>query len=514
MTNIDVMNSVSNFFINSMLLTDGYKLGHKLMYPKGMTKLYSNFTPRSNKHFPEAANGVLVFGTQYFIKKYLIDDFNNNFFNQPKELVVETYKKLLKGFLGEEMAEQIGTKHIEELHDLGYLPIQIKALPEGVMCPIGVPVLTITNTHPDFAWLVNYLETLISTSLWKPMNNATIADIFKREVIRHAKATGMPLDDNLDFLCHDFSMRGMSGVEDAAVSGMAHLVSFSGSECIPGILATQYYYGAEDNVAGSVAASEHSVECTNATDETEIPNDEKYFKHMLEVFPRGVVSIVADGYDYWKFISEIVPKYKMEILQRNGRVVIRPDSGDPVKIICGDPNSDDPIVRMGSYEMLWNTFGGTINKKGYKVLDTHIGLLYGDSINIKRQREIYAQLEKKGFCASNLVLGIGSFTYNMSTRDNLGFAMKATYCEVDGKPIEIYKDPKTVIGMPKKSLRGLLQVDYPVDNKFAVKDKCTKDEESTGALLTTFKDGKLITFVPFTIIRFTAKENLIANENN
>ena len=519
MTNINYNNdSVPTVLLNALLYTDGYKLGHHTMYPKGMTKLYSNFTPRANKYFPEADKGVVVFGIQYFVKKYLINAFNNQFFNQSREWVEKTYSDLLSSFLGDKVKEKIGIEHILNLHDKGYLPIELKALPEGSYCPIGCPVLTITNTDSSFAWLTNYLETLLSTELWLPMTSATTADVFKRELVRHAKKTGFynPKDmTNLNFLCHDFSMRGMSGVDAAIASGMAHLTSFVGSETVPAIKMLEFYYGANPKnelVAATVPATEHSIECSNATDMNGNPDDEVYFVNMLNTFKDGFISIVADGYDYWNFISKIVPKYKMQILNRNSdgksRVVIRPDSGDPVKIICGDPDSDDPIVRMGSYELLWNTFGGTINEAGYKVLDPAIGLLYGDSITIKRQKEIYAKLEEKGFAATNLVLGIGSFTYQNRTRDSLGFAMKATYCEIDGVGKEIYKDPKTVTGMPKKSHRGLLMV-VEENGQFKVIDRVTKEQESgkeqessfKNELQTVFKDGKLVKEVTLSDIR-------------
>jgi nicotinamide phosphoribosyltransferase len=489
---------VNGILINSMLLTDGYKLGHKTMYPDNMTKLYSNFTPRTNKHFPQATHGAVVFGIQYFIKKYLIDEFQNNFFMRPKNVVVDEYYNLLLGFLGKEVADRIGTQHIADLHDLGYLPIKIKALQEGTYCPIGVPLLTITNTNPKFAWLTNYLETLISNSLWKLINSATTADVFKRELMRHAMKTGFynrQDTSNIDFLCHDFSMRGLSGIDDAVCVGMSHFTSFSGGETLPGIIGAEYYYGADNTktpFAGTIPATEHSIECSNATDFDGNPDDERYFVEMLKKFPNGFISIVADGYDYWNFISKIVPKYKNEIMARNGRVVIRPDSGDPVKIICGDPEAEDPIVRMGSYEFLCKTFGGTFNKKGYFELDSHIGLIYGDAINMKRQAEIYKQLEDKGIAATNLVLGIGSFTYQCSTRDGLGLAMKATYCEIDGKPKEIFKDPKTTIstGMSKKSLRGLIKVDYDDQYKLVAHDRVTPEEENKGYLTTVFEDGR------------------------
>lgn len=510
MTNVNsnTPNGVQHLLLNALLFTDGYKLGHHLMYPKGMSKLYSNFTPRANKYFPEADRGVVVFGIQYFVKKYLIGAFNEHFFNLSEEEVRSSYMSLLESFLGPDTAAKVGIDHVVELHRLGYLPIELKALPEGSYCPIGCPVLTITNTDDDpsnsrFAWLTNYLETLLSTELWLPMTSATTADVFKRELVRHAKKTGFynPADfSNLDFLCHDFSMRGMSGAEASIMSGMAHLTSFAGSETVPAIKSCEFYYGAnpqKELVAATVPATEHSIECSNATDMNGTPDDEVYFKNMLETFKSGFISIVADGYDYWKFISEIVPKYKREIIMRNvdgaSRIVIRPDSGDPVKIICGDPTSEDPIVRMGSYELLWNTFGGTINSEGYKVLDPAIGLLYGDSITIKRQKEIYAQLEAKGFAATNLVLGIGSFTYQNRTRDSLGFAMKATYCEIEGVGKPIFKDPKTVTGMPKKSHRGLLMV-VRDGEEVKVVDNVTREQEASEAneLKTVFRNGELV----------------------
>lgn len=524
--------NATSLLVNAMLLTDGYKLGHITMYPKGITKLYSNFTPRSNKHFQQADKGAVVFGVQYFIKKYLVDEFNATFFNRPKNEVVEEYAALLKNFLGDAVANQIGTKHIEQLHDLGYLPITIKSLPEGEYCPLNVPMLTITNTHKDFAWLTNYLETLLSNALWKPINSATVADVFKRELIRHAVTTGFYNENdtsNIDFLCHDFSMRGMSGVEDTIVSGMGHLTSFAGSESVPAIIGANYYYKSGLNCAGTIPATEHSIECANAVGLDGQPDDEVYFKEMLERFPNGFISIVSDGFDYWKMIEEIVPKYKEQILNRDGRVVIRPDSGDPVDIICGLNSRDDLEFTKGvncmyyrqkgskdtnfstcsmgeyygTYEYLYNIFGGTINPNGFKILDSHIGLIYGDAINMKRQKEIYARLEKKDFAATNLVLGIGSFTYQCVTRDNLGLAMKATYCELEQVDEQgnttavkknIYKDPKTVVGMPKKSLKGLLCVDTTNDSSlvpYCVRDEVTEQDEQGGALEVVFTNGKI-----------------------
>ena len=488
--------------METILLTDGYKLDHRRQYPKGTEFVYSNWTPRSCGYYPQATEGAVVFGIQYMIKEFFIKQFNEGFFNRPKEEVVEEFANRIKSFLGEEAFKSIGTKHIEDLHDLGYLPIRIKALPEGSVCPIRVPALTFINTIPEFYWLTNYFETLISNTLWMPMTSATTARLFKKELIRHAKKTGYINDPNviLGFSCHDFSMRGMAGIEATVASGMAHLTSFCGTESIPALKACEEYYHASGMIGSTVPATEHSVMCAGGMDD----EYETFVRLITEVYPTGFVSIVSDTWDYWKVITEYLPKLKDTIMNRNGRVIIRPDSGDPVKIICG--LTDDEImeqsenweeedmiptyIKKGTYEIMWEIFGGTINEKGYKVLDPHIGLIYGDSITLERQAEIYKRLEAKGFAATNLVLGVGSYTYNYKSRDSLGFAMKATWCQINGEAHEIFKKPKTDSGT-KNSLKGLIKV-IKEDGVYKAIDQVSPEEEQTGELKTVFENGKLV----------------------
>ena len=470
----------------SILLTDGYKLDHRRQYPEGTEFVYSNWTPRSCQYFPEAHEGVVVFGIQYFIKEYLLDKFNKNFFNRPKEEVVEEFTRRINTFLG---PNQVGVEHIEALHALGYLPIEIKALPEGSICPIGVPALTIVNTLPEFFWITNYLETLMSSTLWLPMTSATSARLYKKRLMEHAIKTGFDKQPGLDFLCHDFSMRGMAGIEAAIMSGMGHLTSFTGSETIPALEAVEEYYHADADselIAGTVPATEHSVMCAGGMED----EFETFERLINETYPTGIVSIVSDTWDFWQVITDYLPRLKDTILARDGRVVIRPDSGDPVKIICGDPSADPGTPEFyGAYELLGNIFGTTLTENGYKVLNDHIGLIYGDSITLERQDQIYSQLEAKGFAATNLVLGVGSFTYQFKSRDSLGFAMKATWCQINGEAKEIFKCPKTDSGM-KKSLKGLLQV-YKEDGVYKVKDQVSKEEEKQGCLTTVFRNGVL-----------------------
>ena len=489
---------------NSILLTDGYKLDHRRQYPEGTEYVYSNWTPRSCQYFPEANEGAVVFGIQYFIKEYLIKQMNEGFFNLPKEEAVEKFSRRVNSFLGD---NQVGNKHIAALHDLGYLPIRIKALPEGTLCPIRVPALTFINTKPEFFWLTNYFETLISTTLWLPMTSATSARLYKKELLRHATETGFADQAGLDFLCHDFSMRGMAGIEAAVMSGMAHLTSFTGSETIPAIQAVEEYYNAdaeEELIAGTVPATEHSVMCAG-----KMEDEFKTFERLItEVYPSGIVSIVSDTWDFWKVITEYLPRLKDKIMARDGRVVIRPDSGDPVKIICGDP--DAPINSpeyYGAYELLGTIFGMTKTPNGYNVLDTHIGLIYGDSITLERQKEIYKRLEEKGYAATNLVLGVGSYTYQYKSRDSLGFAMKATWCQVNGEEREIFKDPKTDTGL-KKSLKGLIYVQEDIFGNIVAKDCADKMNEAHGLLKTVFEDGKLIKNFTLAEIRKNVNDTL------
>lgn len=792
---------------------DFYKADHKSQYPKGTEVVYSNFTPRSSRlanvireNYDEK---IIFFGLQYFIKDYLIKEWNDSFFNQPKDKVVAKYKRRMDTALGE---GAIDVSHIEALHDLGYLPIRIKALEEGSHVPIKVPVLTVVNTVPEFFWLTNYIETVMSCELWKPCTTATIAYQYRKLLDTYANITGA----NKEFCAlqgHDFSFRGVSGRKDAAVGGMGHLLSFVGTDTVSAIDAVEEWYNAdaekefigcsvpacydseteiltedgfikfseltadkkvaqylEDGSVSFVVPSEYynmpyegymvhwtndghssvdilvtpnhrmvrikedkfthelfeagdtsyknrkgysqrsylpvsgntsSKEYANMTpfeklkvafqadgsfpsredcyksgqirfslkkerkkdrlisllNECDLsytvsekdkrgyysfwinPNKDQVFQKnfdwvslnksvawynefitelgywdgcfknncvvysstnkqcidkiqaiaaisshkthikehldkrgnrkllysvvisnknklsganiqrkfveykgtvhcvsvpskmlivrrnnkvtvcgntehsvmcmgtdvgefdtfkrlVTEVYPSGIVSIVSDTWDYWKVLTEYLPALKQDILNRPvntiglSKVVIRPDSGDPVKIICGDPDGKTEPQVKGSIELLWDVFGGTINEKGYKELDSHIGLIYGDSITLDRAHQILDKLEKKGFASSNIVFGIGSFTYQYNTRDSFGFAMKATYGEVNGVGRELFKDPVTDSGI-KKSAKGLLRVEKENDN-FVLYDQQTWEQEKQGELKVVFENGELV----------------------
>lgn len=291
----------------------------------------------------------------------------------------------------------------------------------------------------------------------------------------------------------------MFGLEAAQMSGAGHLTSFVGTDSIPAIKFVEKYYGCDSLIGVSVPATEHSVMCMGGKE-----TERETIERLLEIYPTGILSIVSDTWDFWKVVTEILPEIKDKIMGRNGKLVIRPDSGDPVKIICGNPQGRNSWEVAGLIQSLWDGFGGTFNSKGFKELDSHIGAIYGDSITYERAEQILSKLETKGFSSSNIVFGIGAYTYQYNTRDTFGFAMKATAGIIDGKSIEILKNPKTDCGI-KKSARGQLKVFYE-NGKYVLYDRQSSSSESDlDCLKTVFIDGKLIKEISFDEIRDNLK---------
>lgn len=554
---------MSNFLMQ--LATDGYKLGHGPMYRKGTTVVGSNLTPRTDKiHRRNATafyDGKLVWiGGQAAVQE-LHENWERTFFTQPKAQVIEEYKEFLTGYLGRDLPT---TEQMAALHDLGYLPLEFRSLPEGYLVPMGVPVLTITNTLPEFFWLVNYHETPLSTSTWKAATNATIAREYRKICEHYLKLTGCYDAFTLSVMCHDFSMRGMSGIEDAARSGIGHLTQFIGTDTLPAITYAKGYYDATGMIGISVPATEHAVTSNNIISiqnemakgsyqfvtgqqrviaETMKKNNEDQrliaevmFVYVLitEIVPNGIVSNVSDTYDFWGMLTRGYPYLKEVIMAREGfgpqpgKLVVRPDSGDPVEVICGVARKDyierdgkfyrynvdngiDSIGEQlseaevkGAIAVLYETFGGTITETGHKLLDSHIGLIYGDSITTKRAEEILRRLAENGYAAANVVFGVGSFTYQCNTRDTFGFAVKATNSVINGEEVAIFKDPKT--DSKKKSAKGRLFVDldHELDGyPFSLEDNVSAEKEASPENMLTvfFRDGVFLKRVTLDEIR-------------
>lgn len=485
------------------LLCDFYKVSHREQYPAGTEKIYSTWTARSTR-FPNI-DKVVAFGFQAFIQEYLIEYFDKYFFGRPVQDVVDEYSRVIRSTLG---VDNPYTDHIRSLHSLGYLPLRIKAVKEGTRVPIRVPMLTVENTLPEFFWLTNYIETLMSCSLWQMSTSATLAYEFYQTLKRWAHETGGSYDF-IPFQGHDFSMRGMGSLETAKYSAAGHLLSFVGTDSIPGILFLEDYYGAnieKELVGTSIPATEHSVMCAYGQDELE-----SYRNIITKVYPSGFVSIVSDTWDLWNVLTNVIATLKPEILARDGRVVIRPDSGDPVKIICGDPLSDNPNAVRGVIEILWDIFGGSTNEKGFKELDPHIGAIYGDAITIDRANEICRQLAAKGFASTNMVYGIGSFTYQYNTRDTFSFALKSTYARINGVEQFLFKDPITDSGI-KKSQKGMVAVTQNGGWGLGYQDGLGEYERANFAnkdlLEDVFVDGELIRFERLSKIRARLNDTL------
>lgn len=476
-------------------LADFYKTGHLRMYPEGTEQVLFNFTPRSAKLSETPGEKVVFLGLQGLCKWLLIDLWDATFFDQPRDIVVNKYQRRMDSSLG---PGAVSAENMGKLHDLGYLPILIKALPEGSKVNIGVPLWTIESTHKDFAWVAGYLETQLSAESWKTITTATIAHAYRRLFEDAAEKTGIP-KEFIPWQGHDFSARGMSGCFDASQSGLGHLLSFFGTDTIHAIDYVENYYGPVTFTGGSVPASEHSVICMGGK-ETEIET----FRRLIKLYPSGIVSLVADTWNFWDVLTKFAPAMKGEILARQfdalgfSKVVFRPDSGDPVHIICGDPDAPEGSPeRKGAMECLWDTFGGEVNEKGYKVLCNRVGLIYGDSITYERAYRIINGLMAKGF-APTIVFGIGSFTYQHLTRDTFGHAMKATFGIINGEDVELQKDPVTDNGT-KKSLKGRVRVEKEGDD-FVVFDQQPEDA-GTGLLRPVFCNSVLLVDESFDTLR-------------
>jgi nicotinamide phosphoribosyltransferase len=313
---------------------------------------------------------------------------------------------------------------------------------------------------------------------------ASIGSFFDKYATETVGETGF-----CQFQGHDFSMRGMGTLDAGTLSGLGHLTSFVGTDTIPAILAAESFYGANvetELVGTSVPATEHSVQCVHC-------NDDEYVRDIItRVHPNGIVSVVSDGYDFWDVVNRVLPLLKPEIMARDGKLVIRPDSGDPVKIVCGDPEASTEWERKGAVQRLWDIFGGTESAQGFKCLAPCIGLIYGDAISLDRASRILAGLKASGFASTNVVFGIGSFTYQHNTRDTFGMALKSTLAVRNGKELQIFKTPKTDDGT-KYSQRGRVVVERGADGALTWRDGLSlTDHVPTNLLLDRFVDGNSV----------------------
>lgn len=600
----------------SILLTDFYKFCHQAQYDPSIKRLVSYGTPRGCR-LP-GKEYVINFGIQAFCKEYLIDHFRENFFNKLDNDVEREVTEFLTNTLPGTDVE--GTvKKLMELKRLGYLPISIRTIPEGCKVSLKCPNIEIVNTIDGFEWISGFIESLISSYIWKPMICATVGHWYRKTANKFFKLTADGWESKARSSMSEFGFRGADTPEDGIHSGAAWLLSFDKTATCAAIPFIKEYYGTPYAGKGLIS-TEHSVMCSSTSlnmmkGMSQKDAEKEVVKNLLtNIYPNSSFSMVSDSYDYWRLVTEILPELREEILNHNGTLFVRGDSGDPVKIVAGrmditgllsevivkslmsgksvesfsivselsesiKMNIDGDFVEdycyfrygdklyslyyyesdyysdefelgdelteyevKGTVERLWEIFNGTVNSKGYKVLDHHIRAIYGDSITQNRQELIYKILEVKGFSVENVALGAGSFSFHAYqgndgtlypyTRDTFQFAQKATYGEsveravgssADGSdglqmyekrtPVMIYKDPKTDSDNFKKSMKGCCAIYQDENNKsryYLDHDNLTfeeREKDLNNALVEVFKDGRMVHEDTFEEIRDRLNNN-------
>ena len=479
---------------NAMLLADTYKFCHPLQYNPGLTKLYSYWTPR--KSMLKTCDKMIFFGLQAFIQEFLVDYFKENFFDREINDVVSEYEKYMKVQLPN---GGYATTNIIDLHLLGYLPLQIRAIPEGTSVNMGIPCIEVTNTHDGFAWLVQWVECILQAELWKTCNHATISKMY----LELAKEFyGETCDENEDpkMAMSDFGMRGMSCTNEACRCSAAWLTCFNKTSTVPALPYIDKYYDADvtnTKIGMGAVSTEHSVMASNYA----IDGDEVTFirRMLTEIYPNTSFSMVSDTYDYWNLVKNIIPSLKDEILAHNGTLLIRPDSGDQFEVV------------VKTLLELWKTFGGTKNTKGYKVLNSHVRIILGDGCTLFTVRKILTWFKENGFAASNCYFGIGAFAFSAifdneklicNTRDVFGIAMKATAGITNEKFHMIFKDPKTDTNKLKKSHKGIVHVKHDSNGDlYATDEHTTELNDDTSALKVVFYNGVVYNKQTFAEIR-------------
>lgn len=510
---------------NLLLMTDVYKLGHMRQYKPGTTKVYSYLCARSNKKY----NDALFFGLQPYLK----------ILETPiTQADGEEFLSYYTQILGAQPPQDI-TDKINALVKLGYLPLEIKAVPEGTIIDNKNVLATVTNTLPEFYWVVGFFESLL-LKVWAPTTVATKSLQFKRIAKKYTDETS-DADFLMPFLVHDFGYRGVSSEETAELCGAAHLVNFCGTDTVPAVKFLKEVYHGEGLIGASVPATEHSIHCSFGPT---LENEIEYVTRQMELNPTGLMSVVSDAYDYWRMLTQTLPAVKDKILARDGKYVVRPDSGDPLKILCGTAQKlnsleeadilvqkhgyNNPIFEInnnyyevtrdfelveiqptpeqkGTFRILDELFGSTVNSKGYKELNPKIGVIYGDGMYLERYENILKTMKDMGYANTNLVVGIGGLLLQQHNRDDLGFAFKATYAEINGQATELYKDPITDPG--KKSHKGLMRLRKIEANGtyYITEDQVTVEQERTGCLETVFLNGKVVKEYTLAEIRERAK---------
>jgi nicotinamide phosphoribosyltransferase len=400
---------------NILTLTDSYKTSHWKQYPKGTSKVYSYLESRGGKF-----NNTMFYGLQYFIKQYL----SGQVVTEEK---IQRAKKFWDAHLGPNHFNEAGWRHILDKHN-GHLPVRIKAVPEGTVVKTGNVLVTVENTDPEVPWLTNFLESIL-LQVWYPTTVGTLSREVKKNLISYLKKTTSYNPEEISgvvaFMLHDFGFRGVSSVESSGLGGSSHIINFMGTDTVSAILFAQEFYNTENPLAFSIPASEHSTITSWGE-----PFEVKAMENMLDSYPTGLVACVSDSFDiiracrdYWG------TALRDKILSRDGRLVIRPDSGDPVQTL------------KQIFHILWDKFGGTTDDKGFKVLDPHVRVIQGDGVNFESISDICDMMIEEGFSIENIAFGMGGALLQKVDRDTQKFAFKCSSITINGEEAEVRKNP-------------------------------------------------------------------------
>jgi len=459
---------------NIILNTDSYKVSMFKQYPAGTTGVYSYIESRGGRY-----DRTVFFGLQAFIKEYLLKPITQADIDIADEIITQH---------GEPF-NRAGWQYILDKHN-GYLPVVIRAVPEGTVVPTRNVLATIENTDPEAFWLTTWLETALLRAIWYPTTVATQSYTIKRVILDYLEKTGDP--STIDFKLHDFGARGVSSMESAGIGGAAHLVNFMGTDTITGVLYAREYYNA--GIAGfSIPAAEHSTITSWGRD-----NEVKAYENMVKQFakPGSIVAVVSDSYDIFNAASKLWgEELKQQVIDSGATVVIRPDSGDP-ETVC-----------LKLVQILHDKFGAVKNNKGFWVLN-NVRLIQGDGINEHTIRCILGAFQAYGYSADNIAFGMGGALLQQLDRDTQKFAMKCSAAQINGEWIDVQKDPITDSGKKSKAGRVTLwqcgqQLQSAVEQPKGWTDYGFGWEE---VLEEVYRDGKLVKEIDFATVRANSKK--------
>ena len=460
---------MNTLFNSPILNTDSYKVSMWKQYPENTTGVYSYIESRGG-HYDE----TVFFGLQGFIKEYLLKPITQADIDIADEILTAHGLPF----------NREGWEYILDKHD-GYLPVVIKAIPEGTVVPVKNVLATIENTDPECFWLTTWLETSLLRAIWYPTTVATQSKKIKKIILNYLEKTGTP--EAIGFKLHDFGARGVSSLESAGLGGAAHLVNFMGTDTISSLIFAREYYGA--GIAGfSIPAAEHSTITSWGRD-----NEIGAFRNMLKQFakPGSIVAVVSDSYDIFNAAEKLWgEELRQEVIDSGATVVIRPDSGDPLTV-CRE-----------LIEILDKKFGSTINEKGYRVLN-HVRVIQGDGVTEHTIQNILGDLLVRGYSADNIAFGMGGALLQKLDRDTQKFAMKCSAARVNGKWINVQKDPITDAGKKSKAGRVTLwkSGDTFQSSVEQPKDWTDKGFSWTEVLEEVYRDGKLVKEITFDEVR-------------